>query len=257
MIRGVWLAFLLWTLGGPLRAWALWPYATEPASTLPEGTYSVSVGVGRTWQDSRWLRGGRGTLWTLPEVEARLGVGPHAEVSAYYEYLAFRGGGRSAWVYDSGDLRLWTKLGVLPRLLRGLSLRFGMKLPNASEREGLGTDETDVFLVGLWEARLGRLELNLNGGLGLLGNPNKKASQDDVFVWAGSVRLRMGGGWLLGTEAYGYSGPFGLHRKRDFATLAAVVSWCRGPWALGLAGRRGVQDALGWGWVLGVTFSGR
>ncbi len=98
MIRILSGMFLLWVVGGPFRAWALWPYVTEPASTLPEGTYSVSVGAGRMWQDSRWLRGGKGTLWTLPEVEARIGVGSHAEVSAYYEYLVFRGTERSTWI---------------------------------------------------------------------------------------------------------------------------------------------------------------
>ncbi len=245
-----------------LAAWApparaLWPYATEPASTLPEGTYTVSVGVGRAWHDSPRLRGGRGVLWTFPEAEARIGVGPHAEVSAFYEYLSFRPRGRGTWLYDSGDLRLWTKLGILPGRVAGLGLRFGMKLPNASEQEGLGTDETDVFLMGLWEARLGRVALNLNGGLGLLGNPNRAASQDDVFVWAGSIRLGAGRGWELGAEAYGHSGPFGVHRKRDFATLAGVVSWSRGPWTVSVAGRRGIQDALGWGWLFGITFSGR
>ena len=244
----------VWLLAGP--AWALWPYATEPASTLPEGAYALSAGLSRTWQDSRWLRGGRGTLWTLPELEARLGVGQHAEVMARYELLGFRPGGRSGWAYESGDLRLWTKLGLFPRTVRGLSLRFGMKLPNASETRGLGTDETDVFIVGLWEARLGRFELNLNGGLGLLGNPNKKASQDDVFVWAGSIRLALGEGWEVGGEAFGYSGPFGVHRKRDFATLAAALSWSRGRFSVSLAGRRGIQDALGWGWVFGITWAG-
>ncbi|GAB4260546.1 MULTISPECIES: hypothetical protein [Deferrisoma] len=241
-------------LCGP-AARAEWPYLTEEASTLGERGWSASLGVSRTWQHSEFLRGGKGVLWTFPEVEATLGVGPHAEVSAQYELLWFDPADDREGSYESGDVRLWTKLSLFPETLRGFSFRFGVKLPNASDRRGLGTDETDVFLTGLWDVEAGPVLVSLNAGLGILGDPTKNGSQDDVFTWAGAARLPLAGGrFRVGVDAAGYSGPFGVHRKRDFATYGVVLDWVLGRWRLSLGGRRGTQDALGWGWVAGVTY---
>ena len=249
-----WVALALMAV--PPGARAEWPYLTEEAGTLPLGRYSVSVGVSQSWQHSRLLRGGEGVLWTLPEAEVTLGVGPHAEVSARYEILWFHPADGAGSTYESGDLRLWTKLAVLPGTLRGVSFRFGVKLPNASERHGLGTDETDAFLEALWGLRLWGADVSLNAGLGLLGATDRNRSQDDVFTWGGAVRRPLGRAFRVGLDAAGYSGPYGMHRKRDFATVGLVLDWCTGDWRVSLGARRGVQDALGWGWVAGVTWSG-
>lgn len=248
-------AVILAALAVPFRAGAEWPYLTEEASTLREGGWSASVGVSHTWQDSRLLRGGKGVLWTFPEVEASLGVGPHAEVSAQYELLWFdpADGGEAA--YESGDVRLWTKLALFPNTLEGFSFRFGVKLPNASDRRGLGTDETDAFLTGLWDVSVGPVLVSLNAGLGILGDRSKVGSQDDVFTWGACARLPLAGGrFRVGLDAAGYSGPYGLRRKRDFATYGVVLDWVLGRWRLSLGGRRGTQDALSWGWIAGLTY---
>ena len=98
---------------------AEWPFLTEEASNLVAGEASVSAGV--RWQERRRetryyggevLSPPEGTYWSAPEVEGTLGVGARAEVSFRYEYLFYdlETGGRDA---ESGDLRLWTKLGLL------------------------------------------------------------------------------------------------------------------------------------------------
>ncbi len=248
------LALALAVAAFPFRVVAEWPYLTEEASTQGEGHVSVAVGVSRTWQDSAELPGGTGVLWTLPEVDVTIGVGPHAEVSASYGLFWFDPGGGGESTYESGDLRLWTKLRLFPSQIQDLSLRFGAKLPNAGNEGGLGTDETDFFLAALYDLRFGTAVLSLNAGLGLLGSPERNQSQDDVFTWGAALRGPLWRRLWVGCEAGGYSGPFGLERKMDYATLAAVLGWHGERWRFDVAGRRGVQDALSWGWAAGVTY---
>lgn len=235
-------------------AGAQWPYLTEEASVVGEGRYSVTLGASRTWQDTPFVPGGKGLLWRLPEVEGTLGVGPQAEVSFQYEYLHFDPAGGGTSHDGSGDLRLWTKLVLFPSRVQDLGLRFGVKLPNAPDEHNLGTDMTDFLSSLLWDLHLGVAHVSLNAGLGILGSPEEGQGQDDVFTWGGALRVPAGRGLELGFDAAGQSGPYGLDRKRSFATLSAVGTWRVGRWRVDLAGRRGVRDSLGWGWAAGLSY---
>ncbi len=241
-------------IASPSWVGAEWPYLTEEASTLGEGRFSLSAGASQTFQEAEHLRGGEGVLWTFPEVEGTLGVGSQAEVSFQYELLWFDPEDERSGTYESGDLRLWTKLVLFPSTVQNLSLRFGVKLPNASNERGLGSDETDVFLSLLYGARLGPAQLTLNAGLGLLGDPSKNQSQDDVFTWGAALRAPLWRRLWVGAEGSGYTGPFGVDRKTDVVTLAAVADWRADRWRLSVAGRRGIEDSLSWGWVAGLTY---
>lgn len=238
---------------------AEWPYLTEEASNLTLGQYSLSVGVGRTVQQKAFRQFGvlltprEGTLWTLPEVEGTLGVGPRAEVSLHYQVLYFEPEGGGAGRSGSGDLRLWTKLGLFAREVHRGALRFGVKVPSASDQDGLGTDEADVHLQALWDLALGPALLSLNAGLAILGDPTKNHSQDDLVTWGTALRGPVWRRLWAGAEATGESGPFGVDRRRDFVTLGSVLGWRAERWRFSAAGRRGVGDARDWGWLVGLT----
>lgn len=241
-------------LGALGTARAEWPVLAEEASNLPWGGYSISAGVSRTDQDSRDLPGGKGTRWTLPELHGTLGLGPRAEVSFDYDffYLDRSGGGDAA---ESGDLRLWTKLVLLPGERQTLSLRFGVKLPNAHDENGLGTDETDFFASLLYGARAGPATVALNAGLGVLGDPERDQTQNDVFTWAAAVGVPVWKALSATVDASGSSGPFGVGRREDYAAFGVVLDWGSGPWRFSAAGRKGIEDAESWGWVAGVTYA--
>ncbi|MFU8856069.1 MAG: hypothetical protein ACNA8S_03580 [Deferrisomatales bacterium] len=246
-------------LPGTTPSRAEWPYLTEEASTLAPGRYSLSAGVGRTVQQRAARESGvllsprEGTLWALPELEGTLGVGRRAEVSIHYQALYFEPEGSGGSRYGSGDLRLWTKLGVVAGETHGGALRFGFKVPSASDADGLGTDEADVYLQALWDVALGPALLSANGGLAILGDPARNSSQDDVLTWGAALRGPLWRGLRGGGEAAGQSGPFGVGRKRDFFTLGAVLGWHAPGWRIDLAGRRGLGDARNWGWLAGFT----
>jgi hypothetical protein len=86
-----------------------------------------------------------------------------------------------------GDLRLGTSgrlseggLGFFPALW----VDWVVKLPNAQDESGLGTDETDAYLslVALWEK--GPWGAGLRGGLAIWGDPLQFANQDDAALFA-------------------------------------------------------------------------
>jgi hypothetical protein len=85
-----------------------------------------------------------------------------------------------------GDVRL----GTTGRLLqaRGLMPAFWVdwvvKLPNAQDETGLGSDETDVILsaIALWQR--GAWEAGILGGLAIWGDPLQFANQDDAALVA-------------------------------------------------------------------------
>ncbi|MDF1553973.1 MAG: hypothetical protein P1P84_12965 [Deferrisomatales bacterium] len=238
---------------------AEWPYRTEEAANLPEGHYSLSLGVGRTDRKAEVRFNGQELLtapaavyWAIPEVQGTLGVGSRAEVSFDYEYFLYRLHDRAGDQYDSGDLRLWAKLGVVRGRRQALSLRFGVKLPNSTY---LGTNEADFFVAGLYDLHLGGWLATANLGLGVLGNPSHNRSQDDLITWGASLRWQgEGGGLQGGVEVAGSNGPYGVERQRDARLYAGVLGWQWEHWRLDGTLRYGVHDWEGWGWLVGVTY---
>lgn len=85
---------------------------------------------------------------------------------------------------DIGDFTVWTKFGVLSEYRSGigLSVRFGVQLPNASNESGLGIDEMNFYASVLFQKHLAGL-WTFNAGLGILGDPTVLGQQHDVFIY--------------------------------------------------------------------------
>lgn len=170
---------------------------------------------------------------------------------------------RATWLRDAtpvatvsgpGDLSLgtWARLYDGP-LVGGVA--WWVKLPNARDEGELGTDETDVTIVGTVGRRVGYWHLAAVGGLSVLGNPLRFANQDDVPLgWlelthtqaAFMARARAGGGFETSRNP-----------ARLEASLGAEVG-C--PWFGGAQGSAGLTPAApdygvrlttGWRWGCG------
>lgn len=236
-----------------------WPYLVEEASNLTAGQSSLSMGVSRTRQRSSYRQFGvlltpdKGTLWTLPEIQASLGLGDNAEVSAEYAYLRFEPENGGDAVHQAGDLKLWTKLSALSGQSANIACRFGMKIPSSSNEDGLGTDEADVFLEALFGADFGRVRVDLNAGLEIMGDPTKEQAQDDLYVYGASIKVPLGAKFTVGLDALAVSGPFHVLKERNFASLAAIAGWRGQDWGFNLAVRETRWDAESLGWIFGVT----
>jgi hypothetical protein len=94
--------------------------------------------------------------------------------------------------YGSGDLRVRSRFAVLMEHLwrPALAVQLGVKLPNAPSREGFGTDEIDLEAGILLSKLLGPVDLHLSVALGILGDPTRRAAQDDVLLASGLLVLR-------------------------------------------------------------------
>jgi hypothetical protein len=80
----------------------------------------------------------------------------------------------------SGDLTLGTTAQFLEKGALALWLDISVKLPNAPDDTGLGSDETDtaLSLFAYWHRE--SLSLLAGGGLAILGDPLQFANQDDA-----------------------------------------------------------------------------
>lgn len=111
---------------------------------------------------------GVASAWVGPAVRLELGWGWLADQTAAEQTTG------------PSDFRLGTGLRLLQTDAISMGLGWGAKLPNATNEDGLGTDETDVDF-GAWAGlQRGPWSGVASVGLAVLGNPLRFAAQDDV-----------------------------------------------------------------------------
>ncbi|MCP4805249.1 MAG: transporter [Proteobacteria bacterium] len=123
---------------------------------------------------------------------------PSVELRGSLEALAVR---HETWTIGAGDIRLgtaaraWSGRGAAPAIW----LDWQVKLPNADDATGLGTDETDTrgLVLARWAGP--RWHAQFGAGLEILGDPNHHAAQEDRMAaqtevgWAfGASQVRVG-----------------------------------------------------------------
>ena len=182
------------------------PFRTEDVSLLPSGHMEFSAGFQMLagFQNRVTLEEQR--LYQFPVVAACIGLGNLVEfqVSGYaYNHLDVGNEIQSS----PGDFSLFTKIrfnkgnGSLP----SFGFRYGIKLPNAEETKGVGTDETDVYGELLCEKRWKGLKLFGSAGIAILGSPTTPSSQDDLFTFGAAAEIPIKNVSILG-EVNGMTG---------------------------------------------------
>jgi hypothetical protein len=224
-------------LGGPLAAQQRRPLDTEDAETTPLARVLLELG----FEHQRFPAGGPAPRERtgLPVVGLRIGLGPHAELQVDYRFLFTDPGVEDQGsIIGTGDAQLAVKLRLpwSPSRSTAVGLKLATKLPNATERNRLGTDETDVLLLAVGHHDFGRLRLIANGGLGILGDTDTPQAQDDVDLlrvalvwpraeprafaleWTGQLssdprlelgELRLGGRFRTGALSWDLAAGFG------------------------------------------------
>ncbi len=211
--------------------------------------------------------------WHASLVDVAYGVGRGAEVRVQGGVQGFDPEeGDSTWGIE--DLRLSFAHQISFRKVAA-AIGFGVKLPNASDEDLLGTDETDVFLTGSAGGRGERWAWAAEAGLGILGHPEADATQDDVLVFGAAAWRRFGGdraaagpeavgpeavgpeasgpgGWLATLEL---SGQAGSRFGNDVQRLSAGVTLPAVRFPLSLIASRGLtEESEDWGIAARVTF---
>lgn len=207
-------------LATPARAQSDRPLTTEPAGTLAWGSIEVELGVS-TFR-KRSPDGERGRVWNVPTLGAVAGVGPAADLKIEGAAITQFDPRRGDTQREPGDFFLWTKV----RFWRGTPFqpvvagRLGVKIPVSSDESGLGTDETDFFAQLILSQHVSQARLNLNLGLAILGDPERRATQNDALTYGLAWVVPWGERVRIVGEVAGQQGA-GSVFDRSFARLGA------------------------------------
>jgi hypothetical protein len=260
------LALLIILAPGPAAAQGLAvvdrPLATDTAHVPDAGRLQLGIGA-------EFVRlGPDESLTSAPVLTGRLGVAGVGEVSAAYRWL-WRDDNRGPDASGTGDLFLFGKLRLLdglddegrPTTWPAVAARIGVKLPNASADERLGTNNTDFSMLVLVTERAGPVELRVAAGLQILESPYEALTQNDARTGSAALLLHLPGGLVPFVEYYVQDVNVPAF---DFAEARAGVRWTRRRISLDLSASAGLSGdrPLGyagelsreWGVAAGVSW---
>lgn len=236
---------------------------------LPASSMQMSLGGEMR---SRWqapLSGLQGRLWRFGVTRVDFSVSSNVVIQirgAIRQQLEIdetnskpqAGFPASGTTSDAGDFSLGTIVRIAQN--RTQTTAFGMRaetrLPNSTQKKGIGTNTTDVFLAAMLSQKFEEFLLFGEAGMGILTAPVETDEQNDVLtyvlgtIYRASSRLQFAGeinGYLttrniipVGTEA------------RGIARMGA--SWRVSSVHLELSVTRGVTRNEGtWGGMLGLA----
>jgi hypothetical protein len=178
------------------------PLVTEDPETIGTGRILAEAGFDYGRDVTYPAAGLEGNLLRLPLVGLSIGVSTIAEVQidgGFYNRLSIserNDAPLSDMVTATGDstssIEDWS-IGMKVRLVSetasrpAFGFRFATKLPNASNESGLGLDTTDFFASILGAKTVQRIRVVANVGVGILGDPTRGDSQNDVLTYGFSM----------------------------------------------------------------------
>lgn len=198
------------------------PITVEPSTLLESGHAQFEFGTAHFRQQPFPLSGLTGNLTKIGNIRFCISLSEYVELQTDGTLLnvlditrrepAFNSAITTSnnLTADIGDFSIWTKLGVLREYGSGigLSVRFGVQMPNASNESGLGVDEMNFYsslllqkhFAGVWTA---------NAGLGILSDPTKTGSQHDVCTYGLEYLLPVGESTFFMVQTAGRTGHTG------------------------------------------------
>ncbi|UCF81358.1 MAG: transporter [Acidobacteriota bacterium] len=189
------------------------PLTTERAPTIPRGAAVLEAYAEYLDTHAVPFVSPEGSLLRAPVVSLRYGAADNVEFqvegAAQVWGFADEDDEKVEDEHEVGDFTLWTKWLALKEKKKrpAVALRWGVKLPNASDESGLGTDETDVFGSVVVSKRLGKKTgLDANLGVAILGDPTEARRQNDVLTYGASLTRIMSKNTALLMEVAGTSG---------------------------------------------------
>jgi hypothetical protein len=181
-------------------AFAVSPLVTDDADTVEAGKLQLNC-------DFQVVRTSSTSLYLVP-INPALGLTPRLELGAIFGYQWRDGSGSFPTSDDADDL---TDLTIAPkfRLWQGLedklkfSARMDLKLPIASDRDGLGTGNSDIGLVGIATYTIGKTSLDFNAGYYAVSISRADFDDDRWFVGQ-TIRQMLNEKWTLFAEVFAF-----------------------------------------------------
>ncbi|MGH7491475.1 MAG: hypothetical protein ACREOO_03665 [bacterium] len=242
---------------------------TNPLWLVPARTAQFGLGfdIHAQWQAP--ISGLQGTLYRLAIVRAEVGIasnvvlqirGPVRQILAIDETSSqpLPGMPASGTTSDAGDFSVATIMRLYENRSKTAALGFHVetRLPNSTQRKGIGTNTTDIFMSVLASGKWRNGMIFGDLGMGILTAPLEVNVQNDVLLYGlGTIlivreQLRLFGeinGYLttrniipVGTEARGMA--------------RAGLAWQCSSWGVETSVQHGLTRNEGkWGGSVGVT----
>lgn len=236
---------------------------------LPASSMQISLGVEAR---SRWqapLSGLRGRLWRVGVACVDFGVSSNAVIQirgAIRQQLeidetsskplaGFPAGGTTS---DAGDFSVATIVRIAQNATQttAFGMRAETRLPNSTQKKGIGTNTTDVFLAAMLSQKLEKLLLFGEVGMGILTAPVETDEQNDVLTYGLGAIYRVSSRLQIAGEINGYLTtrniiPAGTEAR---GVARAGASWLLKSVNLELSATRGLTGNQGtWGGMLGLA----
>ena len=203
------------------------PLPVEPATLLKYGNAQIEFGGAHFREQPFPLSGLTGNLTKIGTIRFGIALSEYVELQTDGTLLDILNVTDRVRAFNSvrtttrnpttdvGDFSFWTKFGLFSEYVSGVgvSIRFGVQLPNASNESGLGIDEMNFFsslllqkhFAGQWTANI---------GLGVLSDPTQLGQQHDVLIYALEYFLPMNGSTFFLLQTAGRTGHDGIGMRR-------------------------------------------
>lgn len=219
----------LFALGISAQAAQINPLTTDRAETVGAGNLRLDFTFSaESLPDSSLL------LHT-PRIGVTWGVSDYTDFFLDYGGYMTRRWSDHDTSSGSGDLTIGLKVSPWEGPWGRLGFSIATKLPNADEVEGLGTDEQDYFMTGLYTATIKNLRINLNAGLAVIGDNQQYRHYDYLFAYGAGVEYLITDHWSIVADV---AGTTGNSSKYEVAEVSL-----------------GVVGPLAWGWEWAATGS--
>jgi len=182
------------------------PFDAESPQTLPAGSVELEVAATGALDTARVLfPEDAGDQIVLPVVGVRAGLGDRGEMRVEGDvWQRFEGDSTAS---GPGDWTVATKIRLGSAQSRvGFAGIARMKIPVASDADGLGTNLADVDFTAVAGIHPGPVDVDANLGVAILGAPFRERAQIDLLTYALCVRGEMRPGLAAGMEIAGREG---------------------------------------------------
>jgi hypothetical protein len=244
------------------------PLQVDDPKILPSGLIRLQTGF-EFFQNQKFsLSGLQGDLKRIGALGYFVGVGPAVEFQVSgalwnkliiekrfpafnSEKLNFTGNSTGS----IGDFMLAAKFRLIKESpsTPAISFRFGVELPNASEKKGLSNNQTNFYAWILTAKSFGKFRAIGNLGLAILDNPTSLSAQKDLFTFGAAGIYEAKRHLSLLAEITGRAGPGGAGTDEQ-CQMRAGARLDFGILRLDLAGMTGLakQDPKA-GLIFGIT----
>ena len=241
--------------------------ATGGLHFTPPGAVTIFFGGEYQPGYNNPVAGVTGNLWRLPTIGLRLGISDNAEIRLSWvanNVLHVRSQPTppvfqtyGSTTKDPGDVLLETLVKIKDESPGGFAygMKIGVKLPNSDEKKGIGVNTTDVFASLLLAKTLSpRFIVYGDFGLGILTEPTKTYTQNDVLTYGLMSDFLFSENWHFVTEAVGRrSNNKGFGGTESRGMFKGGVEWDNGRFTYNLLLLHGLTKYDGNG--VGVAFN--